>query len=318
MMTSCTFQLSRGAAASACIAVALMTGSTHAADPAGDAPYLPHAGKQMFHEADIYGGWTWRGGDAIGSSEDDTYGLIGGGGKIGWYVPEGHYLQFDLDLEGTFASAAGDSYLGSIQGIVHVGHDFGPTMRAGLFGGIAQGFDEDDDDSATIWMIGPEVEYRTGAWILTAQGGYLDVFNPDGDTDEALGNAWFLRGVAAYFLNSGMTRVHGEILGAFGEQDFTSPSDEIDDMTVFSLGLEIEHQLHTLTSGAPVSVFAAFRGTWYEEENNTDTDRIDDQTVMIGLRIRNGGGTLHEALTHGTSLGGPMFGALSQGATAID
>ncbi|MFN0263302.1 hypothetical protein ACKTEK_05415 [Tepidamorphus sp. 3E244] len=299
---------------------ALTAGSAFAADMPGpyDPPqpvvYEPVPGKQMFYELDVYGGWTWRGGDALGIAEDDSYGLIGGGGKVGWFAPNDYYVQFDVDAESAFADASDDTYAGSIQGIAHVGRDFNGMTRAGVFGGIGRGYNDVSPDSATYWVAGPEIQYRTGNWILTGQAGYLDVF--DETRDEVLGDAFFARAAAAHFFNGGRTKLQGEILGAWGEQDFDGASP--DDLDVVAFGAELEHQLKTFESGNLMSGFVGYRAMIYDEDFGGGSDKIDDHTVMVGLRIRSGGATLQEALSNGTSFDSPAFGAITQGATAVD
>ncbi len=261
--------------------------------------------RMLILEAEILGGYTWRGDDAITSSEDDGFGMIGGGVLAAIPMGESFLLQFELDGENAFSDDGDDNYGGIVEGGGHIAWT-NQNYLFGAFGGLGA---VETDGEANFAFGGLEARMNFTNASLAVQGGYLAGSSED---EEVLDNAYFVRGIAQYFANDGRTKFQGDLAYISGEQDTNQTTP--DELDVIAWGLEVEHAPSFQVGGGTFSVFGAYEGHRMVEDND---DTIVDHTVMAGLRFRFGASTPKDR-AYNTAPDLPGFGRIVGATPAID
>jgi hypothetical protein len=94
------------------------------------------------------------------------------------------------------------------------------------------------------------------------------------------------------FFNDGKTMLQGNLGYAEGLQD----SDDFvpNPASLFSWGVELEHQLSMNIGSASTSLFVSFEGVRVEESSTSGSlERVEESTLLAGLKIRFGAPTIH-------------------------
>lgn len=270
------------------------------------------AERLMVLEAEVLGGYTWRGGNAIneggGSSEDEDFAMLGGGFLAAIPLGQSWLIQGELDGEYAFSNDGDDNYGGILEGGGHVAWA-GDRYLFGAFGGLGT---VEVDDQANFAFGGLEARMNFSNSSFAVQGGYLAGESED---DEVLDNAYFVRGIAQHFVNDGRTKFQGDLMYIMGEQDTDGTPD---DMDVIAWGLEVEHAPDIRFGSSALSVFAAYEGHHMIEDSDSGSeDKLTDHTVMAGIRIRFGAATPAER-ARATAPDLPGFGRLIGATPAVD
>ena len=274
------------ASLAALCAALLATTSANAADA------VAVAERPLVLEMDVWGGYLWRGGDAISDDEVPDFPLLGGGALAAVPLGETGLLQFELDGEAGFYGDGGDiddTYAGSMTTGAHFAW-INESHLLGVFGGVGKTFNvddnDDDDQNATHYFAGLEGKMNFDMASLALQGGYL---GSNGEDAEHFDDALFVRGIGQVFFNDGHTMLQGDVAYANGTQDYDS--DEAEDLDVYAWGAELEHALNMGIGGGAVSLFAAYDGLHLDE---ADGEALTDHTVRLGFKLRVGAMTPQE------------------------
>lgn len=267
-------------------AALLGTTAAHAADP------VTVAERALILEMDLWGGYLWRDGNAIGDDEVDDFPLFGGGALAGIPLGESGLLQIEFDGEGSFYGDNGDvddTYAGSLTTGAHLAW-INESYLLGIFGGVGKTFNVDDDDeddqNATHYFAGLEGKMNFDMASLALQGGYI---GSDSDDAEHFDDALFVRGIGQIFFNDGRTMLQGDVAYANGTQDYDASSADQDDLDLYAWGAELEHAPDMDIGGGALSLFAAYEGLHLVEN-----EKLTDHTVRIGFKIRFGATTPQE------------------------
>lgn len=269
-------------------AALLGTTSANAADA------VTVAERPLVLEMDVWGGYLWRGGDAISGDEVEDFPLMGGGALAGIPLGESGLLQLELDGEAGFYGSGDvdDTYAGSVTTGAHFAW-INESYLLGVFGGVGKTFnvddDDDDDQNATHYFAGLEGKMNFDVASLALQGGYL---GSNGDDAEHFDDALFVRGIGQIFFNDGHTMLQGEAAYANGTQDYDGSGDDLD---LYAWGAELEHALNVGIGGGALSLFAAYDGLHLDE---ADGESLTDHTVRLGFKIRTGAMTPQEREMH--------------------
>ncbi len=241
-------------------------------------------------EADLWGGYLWRDGNAINpggfGSEDEEFPLMGGGLLAGIPLGDVGLLQLELDGEGTFHDddLDNDTYEGSVTGGGHLAWTSGAYL-VGAFGGGGKTYVTDEE--GTHYLAGIEGKVNFTNTSLALQGGYID---SDSEDHEFFEEAWFIRGIGQVFFNDGRTMLQGELAYGNGIQDIDTGDG--DDLDIYTWGLELEHAPDWNIGAGALSVFAAYEGVHLVEASSASReDKITDHTVRVGLKLRFGAAT---------------------------
>jgi hypothetical protein len=295
----------------------LFGGSAQAADlgvvdaaPYPDAYEAAASGLLFSGTFDLFGGYTWFSenvGNADGLHDNPFF-----GGAARASVPWTSNFSTQFDLEGAAAFISDDEddpYAGSVVGAVHASFR---DPSGWLFGGFAGGGAAwpEDEETGHLWFAGIESQLYLNNFTLYGQAGYLDSIEADGDDSDTFHNAWFVRGVARYFVGPN-TMLQGEIAYAQGDQDSSSKKD----MDIIAWGAEVEHSL----SAMPVSLFAAYEGAHYDNGHpGGDTGRFVEHTGLAGIKFRFGTDTLLDNDRLGATLDTPRFGRWVAAGDSVD
>lgn len=221
--------------------------------------------------------------------EDNTSGYCSTGGECEpWLVqgdarvdiPYNENWSLQIDFGGvspvnyTHALSSDDEWDGSMWGGGHINYRQMDQYLVGVFGGLGRYWiPSDEDDNATGFVAGIEGQYYWNDLTLYAQAGVIDM---DSGDDGSLEDAWFVRGQARYYFNSGHTKVQGEVAYASGRADS-------DDATLWALGAEIEHQVYGWGNDGHASVFASYDGVMADTDD--DNESPTDHRFMVGMKF---------------------------------
>ena len=260
--------------------------------------------RQPILEAGVWGGHLWRFGNALNGSgsprtEIDDFSL--GGVDILAATPfaTSWLAQFEAYGEATFDNNRfGSMLVDDTYGGGHLvgGHLAFVTDNAlfGIFGGLGRTEinDNGSDSLDTQFKFGGlEGRFLSTYGSIAIQTGFLN--GKANDNNESLDDAIFARVVGQLFFNDGKTMLAGNLGYAEGLQD----SDDFlpNPTNLFSWGVELEHQLSMNISSASTSLFVSFEGIRVEETSTGGgTDRVEESTLLAGLKIRFGAPTPHE------------------------
>jgi opacity protein-like surface antigen len=251
---------------------------------------LTVAERALVFEADLWGGYLWRGGSAINldgfESEDEEFPLMGGGLLAGIPLGDAGLLQLELDGEGTFYDDDLDdrAYEGSITGGGHLAWTSGAYL-IGAFGGGGRTYVTLEDGDHYFGGLEGKVNFANAA--LALQGGYI---GSNSEEEEFFDETWFIRGIGQIFFNDGRTMLQGELAYGNGTQDLDDGDG--DDLDIYAWGLELEHAPDWNIGAGALSMFAAYEGVHLVEDSSASRDdKITDHTVRVGLKLRFGAAT---------------------------
>lgn len=232
-----------------------------------------------------------------GSNDLDSYPEVGGSVRLS--VPFADRFSGQIDLDGEVRvfdedDADNDHYYGSYAGTLHVSYRNPSSYLLGVFGGAGR-LDYVQEHLADFWYGGLEAQYYFDQATLYGQAGYL---TSDDVHNDGLHNAWFMRGVGRYFW-SDYSMAQAEIAYVDGEQDTDDQ-----DMYGVSWGLRVEHQFMPV----PVSLFAAYEGNYFENEDSGDDGDFTEHSFLIGAKYAFGATGLKANDRYGATLDTPGFG----------
>lgn len=294
------------ATASAVAISVYASGPASAADPAmAVAPAAPPVMERTISGTfDLFVGHDWRnsdGDDWSCSSDACADYVIGGEARVD--IPFGDTMGIQIDgavmVPGGYGEP-GDSpshWLGNAQGGLHV---YSRQDRY-LFGAFAGGGRTWVGSSVDIGLFfaGGEGQYHlNNNMTLYGQVGFVS--GSRDDTTGQLENAIFLRGVARYFFNSGMTKAEGEV-------SYVSGQASGDNASMWELGAELEHQAYTFAGGnGMASIFARWEGRWGHVSDYDENPGA--QRFYVGLKLNMNQSTLQGRNLYGDTLDFPDFG----------
>lgn len=238
--------------------------------------------------------------------------IFGGSGHAAIMVDSGYGLQFDI--AGQSIGVGGTSQSASRIGM-HVFHrnaDFS-------WGGFAS---VGDALNSRMFTVGLEQQAFFGDLTLESQFSYTNTMQGDLKYyDMATWNAYL---GARYFLRDNLA-LSGGIVGAYGDG---ASSGTWADSFAMSTPLQWEARGEYLFEQLPISVFAAYRGTFVPYHGRStysdgDMDKlkfaVNNHALMIGLRFYFGQTTLRGNDRHGASLEdhNPLYGAQSVPMTSL-
>ncbi|WP_136656315.1 hypothetical protein [Nitratireductor sp. XY-223] len=277
------------------IGLAVASTSAKAADPAE----LPTRDLGAVFEANAWGGYLWRGGDAINSSagppnEIEDFPLAGGGVMFAAPVLNDWLVQLEFDGEGAFDNdsvngvPANDTYSGGYTGGGHFAFTRNNLLAGAFLGGGETFFHETTTDhDVTQWIAGGQARLLNERGSVALQMGYFDTHADSGNM-ETLSDAFFVRAVGQVFFNNGQTMLEGSVAYADGTQDEDDTPSNPTDMWAWEVILE--HQLAMLSGGnTAASVFVSYEGVQVNEDSTGGgTDSLVDQGIYAGLKFRFG------------------------------
>jgi len=252
-------------------------------------------------------------------SDHDSYMTTGQNGRLSLPLSDVLAIQTDINNEFTgnaFRSNSADDFSHSVDFGVHLSARDPSRGLFGVFGAFGQG--KGDDDSAgrqNYWAVGGEAQFYTDMATFYVQGGYLDSKDSDFGDRDGLHDAFFVRGVARWFMTPD-SRLQGEVSYADGGQDDGDP----EDMQVIQWGARYD----TVISGVPLigdsAVFVGYRGTYFDNNccSNLGTGRFTEHTIMAGVSYHFGGMTLLDFDRVGATLDLPTFGRWVAGGEQFD
>jgi hypothetical protein len=275
---------------------ALALGAALALPAAANAAGKPSvANDQTSGVGEVWLGFNFLSDSTATPTDDDSY--LGLGGDLRLNIPAGGSMSIQLDLasETGFADNSNDNYTGSVLGGAHVSFRDPAEWLLGGFVGVGNGFNA-DDDSVTAWLIGGEGQYYCTDWTFYAQLGYLDGSSVGPGIDEAFGDAWFLRGIARFFLDSN-AKLEGELSYADGEHDGDG-----DDMDVLGWGLRYDRAINSMDA----AVFVAYEGNHYSSDEPGSPDDLTEHVIKLGVSLAFGIEGQKYIDRHGATLDLPM------------
>lgn len=195
-------------------------------------------------------------------------------------------LQFSAEGEGTSGYKNNDgtkeSRFSGVMG-THLAYRDPSSYALGVFAGATGLTSLGFNGSNTGGIVGLEAQKYFGSLTLYGQSGYGEQFNDTGHT--MLQKYWFVRGVTRYFIGPDLqlSAELGYTKGRATESGDKYPTD------VLNWSLGVEHRFDR----SPLSVFASYQG----DRSATKTvgckrENVIQNTIMVGLKINFGGGTL--------------------------
>lgn len=274
-------------------------------------------------EVDKWTGYTFLT-NASGDTdpEDDDYFSSGVSGRLSLPLDDMLSVQMDGDLEYTGNSfdedGSDDTFKHSFQFGVHFSARDPSRGLIGIFGaaGLGTGEDSSSDHKKFVRAIGGEVQGYFGDKTLYLQGGYIDSADDTGSENDALHDAFFVRGVGRWFLTPD-SRLQGEVSYVSGNQD--GSEDGIKDMEIIEWSARYDW-LQPLPVIGDTSIYVGYRGAHFENDDPAGTDEgaYTEHTVMVGTVYHFGGPTRQEFDRTGATLNLPNFGRWVWSGEAVD
>lgn len=252
--------------------------------------------------------------------ENDDYISSGVSGRLSLPLGGMWSVQMDGDLEYTSNSfddnGSSDTFQHSFQFGTHFSARDPSRGLLGVFGaaGLGTGEDSDSDSKKSFFAVGGEVQGYFGDKTLYLQGGYIDSADVTGAENDALNNAFFVRGVARWFLTPD-SRLQAEVSYVDGDRDNRS-GDANEGETIVEWGGRYDWVLPGLPLIGDTPVYVGYRGAYFE--NGDDLAEYTEHTVMVGTVYHFGGPTKHEFDRTGATLNLPNFGRWVWSGEALD
>lgn len=270
---------------------------------------------------------SWTGVSVIGdfdtnggaTPDNDVHFMSGGEARLSFPLGETLSMQQDLKYElnseqlfNTDSSTGVDDYFGyQFQATTHFSFLRDPsTGLLGVFGGFGGGYSDNDEMSA--WFVGGEFQYYLGDWTLQGQAGYFYSDEDEGSAAETMRKAVFGRGVARWYLTPD-SRIQFEASYANGVSD-----EDEDDAELFEWGARYD----TVVAGLPLvgdtTLFARYRGNYFENTDGGVSEHFDDHTFMVGAHWSFGGSSRQEHDRFGVALDSPDIVRWAQSGEILD
>lgn len=263
----------------------------------------------------VYVGADWASygltdGDFVGQRETSSAFLLGGEGRLNWWLDPNWAVQLDVEGEGTggiFRSCVSSlcereaRYAGTVGG--HIAYRMPQSYAIGAFAGSTATNLLDFDGGMSYGFGGLEAQAYLGLLTLYGQGGLFGRWA--GVKDEQIIDGYFLRGVARYYvtpddkLSASVEYASGareDCLGCF----FASSGGR---QSVVLWTAAYEHRF----AGKPLSVFLAYEGMNYQDSIQGSNGRVDESKVMAGARLYVNEGTLLYNDRNGATWDMPKF-----------
>lgn len=256
-------------------------------------------------------------------SEIRKFQILSFTGLVALPIGDAWLLQFEINSEKAtvpdFSPKAGgatdDTYKSSFFTAAQFGYNFDTYYLGGFAGTGKTKFTLTGLDQNTNF----DVFGLTGALHIDnwSFGGQIGMLDSNADNEESLSEASFAVINAKRFFNHGKTSLNMSFAYADGDQDgdrLVSPNP----LEIWVYGVTLEHTLPIRLFGSSTSVFAAIERIGVREESATgNTDKINDTTISIGLKVRFGAKS-QQARARNTAPQLPNFGRWLGSVPAVD
>jgi hypothetical protein len=241
-----------------------------------------------------------------GYSGTDRKWMFNGAGRVNWWIGPNLSTQFDVWGGADDFGRGTDQGSGFNNGVIanfnlgnHFSYRVPEQYLIGLFGAVG-GIGSNANCCSggagfTHGTLGLEGQYYLGMLTLYGQGGVQTSLS-DGN-DGGSYQAWFLRGVARYFLNPNL-KFEGSLYYTQGWADagydfiptFGAPGELQGDnlkMQQFAWGFGVEKKF----DASPFAVFARYSGAWTKFSNSftntiiTDQGETTEHAFKVGFRL---------------------------------
>lgn len=273
----------------------LMAGPVAAAE-------APASGLMYSGVVDFWGGYVFmdQGEDSDGDEPEDT-GRFGARGRINVPLGENVSTQFDVDIELDFNKEDDDSikdYERAAQFGLHLSWRDPSSYLFGIFGGGGVA-NVNDDESERGYMAGGEGQFYLGNTTFYGQAGYFDT---EGNDDETLVDAFFVRGVVRHFFDPD-SMVSAEVLYGAGDNTESTP----DDIDVVGWEVMYQRRLASMGAGALFG-FIAYDGHYMMQEDDPGgtEENLTEHVIKVGLSFMFGPSSLQENDRRGATLDLPL------------
>jgi len=252
--------------------------------------------------------------------ENDDYISSGISGRLSLPLGDMLSVQMDGDLEYTTNSFddenSDDTFKHSFQFGAHFSARDPSRGLIGIFGaaGFGTGDDSSDDGNKSFFAVGGEAQAYFGDKTLYVQGGFIDSTDDEGAENDALNNAFFVRGVARWFLTPD-SRLQAEVSYVDGDRD-NRDGDPNEGETIIEWGGRYDWVLPGLPLIGDTPVYVGYRGAYFE--NGADLAEYTEHTVMVGTVYHFGGSNRQEFDRTGATLNLPNFGRWVWSGEALD
>jgi hypothetical protein len=272
-------------------------------------------------EIDQWTGYTFltnANGDT--NPENDDYISSGVSGRLSLPLGDMLSVQMDGDLEYTSNSfdddGSDDTFQHSFQFGTHFSARDPSRGLIGIFGaaGLGTGDDSDNDSKKFFVAVGGEAQSYFGDKTLYLQGGFIDSRDDGGSENDALNNAFFVRGVARWFLTPD-SRLQAEVSYVDGDRD-NDDGDDNEGETIIEWGGRYDWVLPGLPLIGDTPIYVGYRGAYFE--NGDDLAEYTEHTVMVGTVYHFGGSSRQEFDRTGATLNLPNFGRWVWSGEALD
>lgn len=253
--------------------------------PVGKGMAAPAPMRTISGTVGIYGSYSSLDNDDNDVEENPW--SIGGDARVDIPLSDTVSVQIDQYGEGMLSQqTTSEDYTGGYLAGLHLNTRSPNRYLFGVFGGGGQlGYASTDDDSYTHWLVGVEGQYYHGNTTFYGQVGYADSESNNPTSEEAMSNAYFLRGVVRHYMNGGNTKLEGELGWMSGEND-TGLGQTADDVDMIAWGIEIEHVMRSWGNEGFLSFFARYQGQDYDEDiTGGGSDQGNAHTVKVGIRM---------------------------------
>jgi hypothetical protein len=242
---------------------------------AADLEAMP-IGLDFAFQGELLGGWAWIKEEDT-DLDDDGYPFIEGAGRVS--IPFADSFSLQLDGDGLANFLGGDDPEDNVHnffiGSAHLSFRDPEAFALGIFGGagVAHG---GDDNGAQLSMIGAEGQLYLANLTLYGQAGGF--WADDESNNNVMSDAFFLRGVARYFLDPD-TRLQGEVAFASGEEN--DPDQPNIDDDAWTWGARFDRRI----TGTPVGWTIGYQGTRVEGEacDTCGDEHVTEHAVFAGL-----------------------------------
>lgn len=304
-----SFTRSLTGAAIFAVAASIATTAAHAADMPVKAPAaVPVAEPLASGYVEVYGGWAstrfrhtiCNPGPACFPDNWDFDGwALGGAGRANAWLGSAISMQLDAQAEGTQYKNDHPFFRPHVSNHSYLigGHINWRNSQAGLLGVFVGAGDAGGGFNTAVRHVvaGGEGQLYWNQLTLYVQGGY-DTKVGDPPSSHLNAHAWFVRGTGRYFFLPN-TMVEGTVLYASGEIEydptFIPASGPTNPFKTWLWEAKLEHRF----TATPLAAFVKYRGSRTEFDPivfgvQSDTLKVTDQRVLLGLKLLMGSDTL--------------------------
>ena len=253
-------------------AVATMTMSSALA-----ADFDPPAAQELDFaiQSELVLGWSWLDEGGAANIDDKSFPFISGAARASVPFSSNASVQFDIDGLATFTSRnnGDDNLQDFFLGTGHLTWRDPQSFAFGMLGSVGSS-SGGEDENATFWLIGAEGQFYLPTITFYGQGGYFEA--DDENENDVMTDAWFIRGVARWFISPDM-RLQGEGSYANGDEN-DSPSG---DFEFWSWEIRYDQRF----TGTPVGWFIGYNGMWGEldKAGGGADESVTEHSIWAGL-----------------------------------